>query len=161
MNWTIYDSPLGRLTLIGGPRGLRALSFPGPAPGDALDEATRDDSALADAVAQLEQYFASERRQFELALDIADQGTPFQRSVWAQLRRVPYGETVSYGAIARRIGRLDRVRAVGSAVGNTPIPIIIPCHRVIGSTGDLVGYGGGLDRKRALLALESSQLALL
>jgi len=181
--WTTYESPLGRLTLVGGPRGLRALAYPGAGlgrgaglagtPADqatlddayrddhALDEADRDDQALAGAVAQLEQYFASDRREFDLELDIADQGTPFQRSVWAELRRIPYGETTSYAAIARQIGRLDRVRAVGSAVGCTPIPIILPCHRVIGSTGDLVGYGGGLGRKRALLALESRQLALL
>ena len=151
--WSTYESPLGRLTLVAGPRGLRSISFPG---GGAphRDEAEHDPDAFADVSGQLDEYFAGRRRSFDLALDL-DQGTPFARSVWAEIARIPYGATTSYGAIARAIGRVDRVRAVGSAVGRTPVPIIVPCHRVIGTTGDLVGYGGGLARKTELLELES------
>jgi methylated-DNA-[protein]-cysteine S-methyltransferase len=143
------------LTLFAGPRGLRAISFPGGgAPFEQRDEATRDHGAFAEVTSQLDEYFAGERRAFDVALDL-DQGTLFAGSVWAEIARIPYGSTTSYGAIARAIGRLDRVRAVGSAVGRTPVPIIVPCHRVIGTSGDLVGYGGGLARKVALLELES------
>jgi methylated-DNA-[protein]-cysteine S-methyltransferase len=153
--WSTYESPLGLLTLVAGPRGLRAISFPGGgAPSETRDEATRDPRALAEVTRQLDEYFSGVRRAFDVTLDL-DQGTPFARSVWAEIARIPYGSTTSYGAIARAIGRLDRVRAVGSAVGRTPVPIIVPCHRVIGTTGDLVGYGGGLQRKVALLELES------
>jgi methylated-DNA-[protein]-cysteine S-methyltransferase len=153
--WSTYDSPLGRLTLVAGPRGLRAISFPerGGQPPE-RDDAARDPDAFAEVTGQLDEYFAGERRAFDLTLDL-DQGTPFARSVWAEVARIPYGATTSYGAIARAIGRLDRVRAVGSAVGRTPVPIIVPCHRVIGTSGDLVGYGGGLQRKLALLEHEA------
>jgi methylated-DNA-[protein]-cysteine S-methyltransferase len=151
--WSTYESPLGLLTLVAGPRGLRAISFPGTG-SPRHDEAARDPDALADVTGQLDEYFSGVRRAFDLPLDL-DQGTPFARSVWAEIARIPYGSTTSYGAIARAIGRLDRVRAVGSAVGRTPVPIIVPCHRVVGTTGDLVGYGGGLARKLALLELES------
>jgi len=143
-----------QLTLVAGPRGLRAISFPGGGARHERQEATRDPSAFAEVTGQLDEYFAGERRAFDVALDL-DQGTPFARSVWAEIARIPYGSTTSYGAIARALGRLDRVRAVGSAVGRTPVPIIVPCHRVIGTSGDLVGYGGGLQRKLALLELES------
>jgi methylated-DNA-[protein]-cysteine S-methyltransferase len=155
--WSTYESPLGRLTLVAGPRGLRRISFPGRG-GERpdRDESTRDPGALvfADVTAQLDEYFSGVRRDFDIALDL-DQGTPFTRGVWAEIARIPYGSTTSYGAIARVIGRMDRVRAVGSAVGRTPVPIIVPCHRVVGTSGDLVGYGGGLARKVALLELES------
>jgi methylated-DNA-[protein]-cysteine S-methyltransferase len=153
--WSTYESPLGLLTLVAGPRGLRAISFPGGgAPFEERDEGTRDLGAFAEVTGQLDEYFSGVRRTFDVTLDL-DQGTPFARSVWAEIARIPYGSTTSYGAIARAIGRLDRVRAVGSAVGRTPVPIIVPCHRVIGTSGDLVGYGGGLGRKVALLELES------
>src|ERR1700733_3705894 len=152
--WSTYESPLGELTLVAGPRGLRAISFPGRAERLRHDDATHEPAAFAGVAGQLDEYFAGERRTFDVALDL-DQGTPFARSVWAEIARIPYGSTTSYGAIARVIGRIDRVRAVGSAVGRTPVPIIVPCHRVIGTTGDLVGYGGGLTRKRALLELEA------
>jgi methylated-DNA-[protein]-cysteine S-methyltransferase len=159
--WSTYDSPLGCLTLVGGPRGLRAISFPARDGGPwERDDAERDPGAFAEVTGQLDEYFAGERRRFDVALDL-DQGTPFARSVWAEIARIPYGSTTSYGAIARALGRLDRVRAVGSAVGRTPVPIIVPCHRVIGTSGDLVGYGGGLARKLALLELESPQLTLV
>ena len=153
--WSTYESPLGRLTLVAGPRGLRSISFPGGGLPPQAREAAPDPNALAEVTGQLDEYFAGERRRFDLALDL-EQGTPFARSVWAEIARVPYGATTSYGAIARVIGRLDRVRAVGSAVGRTPVPIIVPCHRVIGTSGDLVGYGGGLARKQALLEHEAN-----
>ena len=159
--WSTYESPLGTLTLVAGPRGLRAISFPGrDGERPERDHVQHDPNAFAEVTGQLDEYFAGERRAFDVALDL-DQGTPFARSVWAEVARIPYGSTTSYGAIARAIGRLDRVRAVGSAVGRTPVPIIVPCHRVIGTTGDLVGYGGGLERKLALLELESPQLTLV
>jgi methylated-DNA-[protein]-cysteine S-methyltransferase len=152
--WSTYESPLGRLTLVAGPRGLRSISFPGGGAPAHEREAAPDPNALSEVIGQLDEYFSGVRRSFDLALDL-DQGTAFARSVWAEIARVPFGSTTSYGAIARAIGRLDRVRAVGSAVGRTPVPIIVPCHRVIGTSGDLVGYGGGLARKQALLELEA------
>jgi methylated-DNA-[protein]-cysteine S-methyltransferase len=159
--WSTYESPLGRLTLVAGPCGLRSISFPGrDGERPERDDVTYDPGAFAAVTGQLDEYFSGVRRTFDLALDL-DQGTPFARSVWAEVARIPYGSTTSYGAIARAIGRLDRVRAVGSAVGQTPVPIIVPCHRVIGTSGDLVGYGGGLSRKVALLELESPQLTLV
>ena len=105
-----------------------------------------------DAVAQLSEYFSGSRRQFDLPLDL--RGTAFQLAVWEKLLGVPYGETISYGELALEIGKPTAARAVGAAVGANPIPIIVPCHRVIGKTGELVGFGGGLDLKRRLLALE-------
>jgi methylated-DNA-[protein]-cysteine S-methyltransferase len=158
---TVFDSPIGPLTLVAGERGLASLYFPGRAP--SLPEASGRSSVIAEAVEQLEDYFAGERREFDLPLDL--QGTPFQRAVWGELLDVGYGETISYKALASRLGRLDRIRAVGGAVGRTPVPIIVPCHRAVGSDGSLTGYGGGLQRKQALLDLESrtvaGQLALL
>jgi methylated-DNA-[protein]-cysteine S-methyltransferase len=149
--WDVYESPFGPLTLFAGRGGaLTGLAFPGRARG--LAEDGRDPAALAGAAGQLEAYFAGERRAFELDLDL--RGTPFQQRVWAELRRIPYGATVSYTQLAERIGRSDIVRAVGAAVGRTPVPIIVPCHRVLGADGSLTGYGGGLQRKRALLDLE-------
>jgi methylated-DNA-[protein]-cysteine S-methyltransferase len=149
--WDVYESPLGPLTLLAGEAGLTGLSFPGRATG--LDERDRDPAALAGVVAQLEAYFSGERRAFELPLALA--GTPFQRRVWAELRRIPYGATVSYMELAERVGRPDIVRGVAAAVGRTPVPIVVPCHRVVGADGSLTGYGGGLQRKRALLDLEA------
>jgi methylated-DNA-[protein]-cysteine S-methyltransferase len=153
--WSTYESPLGDLTLVAGPRGLRTIAFPGH--DEPHLQQPRDPAApvLVDTALQLDEYFAGERRSFELPLDLGDQGTPFQRTVWSELTRIPFGATTSYGAVARAIGRLDRIRAVGGAVGRVPVPIVVPCHRVIGSSGDLVGYGGGLDRKQMLLELEA------
>jgi methylated-DNA-[protein]-cysteine S-methyltransferase len=149
--WDVYESPLGALTLLAGPYGLTGLAFPGRAAG--LNERDRDPRALAGAAAELEAYLTGERRAFDLPLDLA--GTPFQQRVWAELRRVPYGENVSYSELAARVGRPDIVRAVGAAVGRTPVPLVVPCHRVVGADGSLTGYGGGLQRKRALLDLEA------
>jgi methylated-DNA-[protein]-cysteine S-methyltransferase len=118
------------------------------------------DSALfSEARIQLRNYFAGKRTRFELPL--APEGTPFQLSVWRELARIRCGTTVTYGSIARALGAASSVRAVGAAVGRNPISIIIPCHRVLGSDGSLTGYAGGLDRKRALLALEAAELPLL
>src|SRR4051812_48231977 len=149
--WDVYESPFGPLTLLATEAGaLTGLAFPGRA--TAVDERDRDPGALAGAVAELEAYFAGDRRAFDLPLELA--GTPFQQRVWSELRRIPFGATLSYTQLAERIGRADIVRAVGAAVGRTPVPIIVPCHRVLGADGSLTGYGGGLQRKRALLDLE-------
>lgn len=155
--WAVYESPLGELTLVGGSGGLSRIFFPGHARG--LAEADRSEEALADALRQLDEYFAGEREGFELALDLSGDG--FQRAVWGELLRIPYGGTVSYGEIAERIGQPGEARDVGSAVARTPVPIVVPCHRVVASDGALTGYLGGLDRKQALLDLESSQLRIL
>lgn len=117
-----------------------------PEPGDVLNRAVR----------QLDEYAAGRRTDFDVPL--APQGTPFQRDVWQALRAIPHGVTVSYGELARRIGRPQSVRAVGAAVGRNPISVLIPCHRVVGADGGLTGYAGGLDKKRALLALEEASV---
>jgi methylated-DNA-[protein]-cysteine S-methyltransferase len=155
-HWTIYDSPIGPLTLVGGPAGLCALRF--PEDGGPLDERDHDPALFAGAVRQLSEYFAGRRGDFDLELHLA--GTPFQRSVWEALRRIPCGATTTYAALARAVGRPDAVRAVGAAVGRTPVPIIVPCHRALGSDGSLTGYRGGLPRKRALLDLERRAAAM-
>ena len=157
MHWTTYDSPLGPLTLTAEESRITAIRFPGR--DDDLDPADRAEAPFAALRAQLDEYFAGERHTFDLPLDL--RGTEFQRAVWEQLRAIPYGETTTYGTIAWALGRMDRVRAVGAAVGRTPVPIVVPCHRVLGSDGSLTGYGGGLDRKQALLDLEGGRLALL
>jgi methylated-DNA-[protein]-cysteine S-methyltransferase len=159
ITWDIYESSIGPLTLVVGSGGLRGLWFPGKTP--TPPEAAR--GPLPAVAEQLDAYFAGEARGFDLDLDM--RGTPLQREVWRRLLDIPYGETESYGALAARVDpelyRTDcepwqRARAVGSANGRNPVSIIVPCHRVIGADGSLTGYGGGLDRKRALLELEGS-----
>jgi len=152
------DSPIGPLLLVQGEDGLRGLHMT-PHEGRSGIEAgwRREDAALADVCAQLDAYFAGELQDFELPL--APQGTDFQHLVWRGLREIPYGETCSYGELAERIGAPGAARAVGLANGSNPIAVIIPCHRVIGADGSLTGYGGGLDRKRTLLALEGALAA--
>ena len=158
--FTTVDSPVGTLTLTGGAGGLTGLRMDDPRAGRAGSASMhRDDAALAGVRDQLDRYFAGEPITFDVAVDPV--GTPFQLAVWHALRRIPYGETISYGALARRIGRPSASRAVGLANGRNPIAIIVPCHRVIGADGSLTGYGGGLQRKRFLLALEAGQPALL
>jgi methylated-DNA-[protein]-cysteine S-methyltransferase len=147
--WDVYESPIGPLTLIASESGLRGLRFPGEA---TPDRRARSAAAVAGPVAQLEQYFAGERQAFEVDLDL--RGNPFQLAAWSELRTIPFGTTVSYKELAQRIGRSDRIRAVGGCVARTPVPIIVPCHRVIGSDGSLTGYGGGLERKAFLLEHE-------
>lgn len=148
--WTTVESPLGRLTLTGGTRGLSGLHFPGGAP--ALRDEHRRPELFGDVARQLARYFAGELDRFDVLLDL--RGTAFQRRVWAETQRVGHGSTVTYGELAARVGRPDAVRAVAAANGRTPTPIIVPCHRVIGAGGALTGYAGGLRRKAALLALE-------
>ena len=154
--WTTYDSPIGRLTLVASERGVSGLRLPNLA-GDPLDPAEHDPAALAAVTDQLDAYFAGELEAFDVPLDL--HGTPFQRAVWDQLLQVPYGTTTTYGAIAAAVGGPRHVRSVGAAVGRTPVPIIVPCHRAVGADGGLTGYAGGLERKRALLALEGALLA--
>jgi methylated-DNA-[protein]-cysteine S-methyltransferase len=154
--YTTVESPVGPLLLAGNATGLRRVSF----------EKSRhfsisatgwmeDEQPFGEVIRQLRAYFAGELKEFDVPL--APEGTPFQLSVWKSLRMIPYGETISYAQLAERIGNPKAVRAVGSANGSNPLPIIIPCHRVIGSNGDLTGFGGGLDIKRKLLAIESKQ----
>ncbi|HEV2622107.1 MAG TPA: methylated-DNA--[protein]-cysteine S-methyltransferase [Frateuria sp.] len=151
-----YDdlpSPIGRLRLVADTQGLREVWFetgrhrrePGPT-------WVRSAGALTFARVQLEEYFAGTRQVFELPLHPI--GTPFQLAVWQELGRIPYGATISYGELARRIDQPQAVRAVGAANGRNPLPIVLPCHRVIGANGSLTGFGGGLPTKRFLLAME-------
>ena len=141
--------------MVAGERGLRALLFAGdPAPVDAVEGRH---PVLGDTVRQLQEYFAGGRRDFDLPLDLA--GTPFQRRAWLALASIPYGTTLSYGEQARRLGVPGAARAVGSANAANPIPIVLPCHRLVGADGSLTGYGGGLDAKRALLAHEADVVA--
>lgn len=154
------ESPIGKLLLVASERGLSQIWFEGHGQKAALGVSLREDlAALRKVVHQLRAYFAGELESFDL--DLAPEGTPFQQKVWSELLKIPYGETISYGELARRIGNPSASRAVGLANGSNPIPIIIPCHRVIGSNGKLTGYGGGLPIKEKLLALEKRQLRLL
>jgi len=160
MRYSEMQSPAGSLLLAADDAGLRQIIFMNgrdrTQPGR---DWVLDRSAFAETIRQLEAYFAGGLESFNLPL--APQGTPFQLQVWRQLCEIPYGETISYGELARRIGNPKASRAVGLANGSNPIPIIIPCHRVIGSNGKLTGYGGGLPIKEKLLALERRQLRLL
>lgn len=153
---TIVPSPTGDLTLIASDAGLAAILWDDDAAMQAHYApriAAPDHPVIAAAARQLEEYFAGTRRTFDLPLDPV--GTAFQRAVWAQLHAIPYGETRSYADIARAIGRPSATRAVGAANGRNPLPIVAPCHRVIGSNGALTGFGGGLPNKILLLDLES------
>ena len=152
MQFRTMDSPVGPLTLAGKDGRLMHLRMIDQTYEPSYSGWERDDTAFQDAVDQLEAYFAGERQEFDLELDLV--GTNFQRRVWEALQTIPYGETRSYGQIAGQIGSPGASRAVGLANGHNPIGIIIPCHRVIGANGGLTGYGGGLERKRALLELE-------
>jgi methylated-DNA-[protein]-cysteine S-methyltransferase len=154
------ESPVGPLTLVADESGLRQIVFTNAHRAGATNPSWRkDDEPLREVIHQLQAYFAGELQEFTQSL--APQGTPFQLEVWERLCKIPYGETISYGELARRIGNPKACRAVGLANGSNPIPIIIPCHRVIGSNGKLTGYGGGLPIKEKLLALEQRQLKLL
>lgn len=147
---TVIESPVGQLTLEASGTGLARVSFGKRAVDPALNP------YLTAAAAQLSEYFAGERHAFNLALDL--QGTPFQLSVWALLDTIPYGETRTYGELARQLGDRRLARAVGRANGANPLPIVRPCHRVIGTGGSLTGFGGGLDRKAFLLDHEARLL---
>ena len=159
MLYTRVDSPIGELLLVGDGRALHGLSMlDGPRPPRIATAWERSDTCFAPVRRQLDEYFAGGRPAFELPLTMA--GAPFDQRVWEELRRIPYGETISYGELARRIGHLSAARAVGVANGRNPISVIVPCHRVIGADGSLTGYGGGLERKRFLLELEAGVLTL-
>ena len=156
--YTFTDSPIGQLLLVGDGTTLRALYMhDAPNPVMVSVDWARSEAPFADVVTQLGEYFDGSRVDFDVRL--APDGTAFQRTVWRALQEIPYGATISYGELARRIGAPNASRAVGLANGRNPISIIVPCHRVIGANGTLTGYGGGLDRKRHLLSLEASVLS--
>ena len=141
-------SPVGLLTLVSGDDGLESVRFGNAVPEGSVEDVDSEFPGLV----QLNEYFTGRRRTFDLPLSL--RGTPFQRSVWLQLLQIPWGETRSYGDIARAVGKPGAARAVGMANQTNPLPIIVPCHRVIGANGSLTGYAGGLDVKARLLALE-------
>lgn len=150
----VLSSPVGDITLTGTDSAVTGIYFsdhkqPPPVPLDSVESAP----PFAAVARQLEEYFAGEREEFQV--ELAPTGTPFQMEVWEELRRIPYGQTISYGELARRIGKPAASRAVGLANGRNPISIIVPCHRVIGANGKLTGYGGGLSNKAILLNLEA------
>lgn len=172
--WTTMESPVGELRIIAGRSAITAIEFTGPVPAGSSKHSSasraaalaagrpigdRDDAhpLLVEAVRQLRAYFAGELKEFDLPLD--PEGSTFQRRVWDQLRDIGYGETASYGEVARRLGMTPAAsRAVGLANGRNPIPIVIPCHRVVGAKGTLTGYAGGVERKQTLLDLEQGAL---
>jgi methylated-DNA-[protein]-cysteine S-methyltransferase len=158
--WTSVDSPVGELRIVESHGAITAIEFaPWRPPGDGRPLGERDDThpVLAECARQLRAYFDRELREFDLPL--APQGTEFQQRVWKELLEIGYGETASYGEIAARLGHTNAAsRAVGLANGRNPIPIVIPCHRVIGADGSLTGYAGGMDRKQTLLSLEQDAL---
>jgi luciferase family oxidoreductase group 1 len=158
--YTVFDSPIGELLAVGDGASLSRLHMLGGRKRLDVNPAWQPDDAAFSAVrGQLDEYFAGERHEFELPLEML--GNQFERRVWDQLREIPYGETASYGEIARLVGNPDAARAVGLANGRNPIAVIVPCHRVIGADGSLTGYGGGLERKRLLLDLEAGVLPLV
>jgi methylated-DNA-[protein]-cysteine S-methyltransferase len=155
----VIDSPIGPLTLVRDDDGLTGLYYPGhwtrpdrTAFGSLVEQS--DDRSFDEATAQLSEYFAGERRNFDLPL--TPHGSERARQVWQLLAEIPYGQTTTYGALARGIGDGISPRAIGGFVGHNPLSIFIPCHRVVGSTGQLTGYAGGLDRKQGLLELEKA-----
>jgi methylated-DNA-[protein]-cysteine S-methyltransferase len=157
--WTLMDSPVGDLRIVERDGAITAIEFSPFRDHDGRPRGARadDDPVLLEAVAQLRAYFARELKEFDLPL--APVGSTFQKSVWDQLLLVGYGDTASYGEIARRLGKSNAAsRAVGLANGSNPIPIVIPCHRVIGANGTLTGYAGGIERKQTLLELEQDAL---
>jgi len=160
ISYTQIESPLGQLLLEADDNGVRCIEFVNGKRAVKIGPEWRENvGPLRELIRQRQAYFAGELESFDLPL--APRGTPFQLAVWRRLCEIPYGETISYGELARRLGNPNASRAVGLANGSNPIPIVIPCHRVIGSNGKLTGYGGGLPIKEKLLALEHRQLRLL
>ncbi len=163
MNYCYLPSPIGPLLIAGDDAAIHEIRFPNkarPSAGARVPQAGWTEARrgpVADACRQLQEYFAARRTEFDLPL--APEGTPFQRSVWRCLQEIPYGETISYGELACRVGNPRASRAVGSANGKNRIPIVIPCHRVIAADGTLGGFGGGLSTKETLLALERGRRA--
>ena len=157
--WTLTDSPVGLLRVVGNGEAVTRIEFSPFRPGDGrpLGDRADDHPLLVETVRQLAAYFARDLKEFDLPL--APTGSDFQHRVWAELARIPWGETASYGQIAHRLGHTNAAsRAVGLANGRNPIPIVVPCHRVVGAAGSLTGYGGGLHRKQTLLELEQDAL---
>jgi methylated-DNA-[protein]-cysteine S-methyltransferase len=157
--WTLMDSPVGELRIVEHDGAISAIEFPPHREHDGRPRGDRDDAfpVLAETVRQLRAYFERDLKEFDLPL--APVGTDFQKAVWGKLLEIGYGDTASYGQIAHRLGRTNAAsRAVGLANGSNPIPIVIPCHRVIGADGTLTGYAGGVERKQALLELEQDAL---
>lgn len=157
--WCWHATRLGRLYFAAAPAGLAYVGLPAEAaalPDWARPGGPEDPAALRWATAQLDEYLAGARRVFQLPLDI--RGTPFQRRAWSVVAQIPYGHTMTYGEVAARLGQPGAARAVGAAMGQNPLPIVIPCHRVVGAQGRLVGYAGGLPLKVALLAQEGGRL---
>ncbi|WP_447041183.1 methylated-DNA--[protein]-cysteine S-methyltransferase [Streptomyces sp. DSM 118878] len=155
---TLMDSPYGTLTLVATDGVLSGLYMTDQRHRPAQETfGDRDEGPFGEAISQLEAYFAEELTEFDLELRL--DGTPFQRTVWDELVRIPYGETRTYGELAEILGRPGASRAVGLANGKNPISVIVPCHRVVGANGSLTGYGGGLDRKQRLLAFEGGTVA--
>ena len=148
MHYAVMSTKVGPVTVASTDRGLAAVHFGNSVP----DGAVVDNSANREIVKQLSEYFQGKRTRFELPLDV--EGTPFQKSVWNELLRIPYGETRSYGDIAKALGKPAAARAVGMANHNNPVAIVIPCHRVVGQNGSLTGYAGGLHLKQQLLSIE-------
>ncbi|MCB8839211.1 methylated-DNA--[protein]-cysteine S-methyltransferase [Aurantimonas sp. VKM B-3413] len=167
LSYTYVESPIGLLLVAGDETALQVLKFPGGRGADGPQPGwRRDNGPFAEAARQIEAYFAGELRRFDLPLRF--RGSPFQERVWHALADIPYGETRSYGEVAALIGAPEASRAVGLAAGRNPLPIVLPCHRVIGANGQLTGFGGGLPTKTFLLRLEgnragapSAQLSLL
>lgn len=158
MQYRVHESAIGAVLIAGNGGTVSEIRLPRDGRADRPEpDWERVAGGFETVAAQLDEYLAGDRTEFELDLDA--RGTEFQRSVWAALLEIPYGRTESYGEVARRIGRPAAVRAVGLANGRNPIPIVVPCHRVIGADGSLTGYGGGIDLKRRLLALEGVLLA--
>lgn len=160
--YDICPSPYGEMLLVAGDEGLSSVYFDGQKYFPEIDAAWRRDvhhALLRQAKRELTEYFGGERKRFDIAL--APEGTAFQRSVWNAISTVGFGETITYGELARRAGCIGSARAAGAATGRNPITIIVPCHRIVGSNGSLTGYAGGLERKRALLALEAGMTELL
>ncbi|MFT7643367.1 MAG: methylated-DNA-[protein]-cysteine S-methyltransferase [Pirellulaceae bacterium] len=153
--WTVISSPIGKLLIAGNEDALIELTFPCKLTAtQKRAKGTATSGAIAATIEQLAAYFAGKLRDFDLPLQPV--GTPFQKRVWDELLKIPYGETTTYGELARRLGTPNAARAVGAANGRNPIPVIVPCHRVIGSNGALTGFGGGLPTKRKLLDLEQA-----
>jgi len=155
--YDFHDSPLGRMLLVASDDGLTGVYFEGQKYHPQLEAAWRRDAhhaPLRQAKRELAEYFGGERRHFETTL--TPEGTTFQRAVWKAISAVSFGKTITYGTLAQRAGSPGSARAAGAATGRNPIGIIVPCHRIVGSNGSLTGYAGGLERKRALLALEGA-----
>ncbi len=160
MKYCTCDTPIGSLLIAGGKEGIKLVSFPGGSQKKKpMPEWTEDPSFFQRAITEFKKYFTGELKKFSVSIVL--EGTPFQLSVWKELKKIPYGTTTSYGELARRIGNPKAARAVGMANRCNPIPVIIPCHRVIGKNGSLTGFGGGLPIKQKLLDLEERYRKLM